>query len=57
MTVVIITIIVIIVIIIKDGEEDEEKRMLAFIRCLLYLPGTILNASHIIFKFILTMII
>ena len=39
-----------------EVEGEEEKVMLAFMWCLLYLPGTVINVLHIIFKFILTMI-
>ena len=40
---------------IIEGEEEEDELVIAFIRHLLYLPGTVLSSLHTISKFILTM--
>lgn len=40
--------------IIEEGEEEEDELMIAFIRHLLYLPGTVLSSLHTISNFILT---
>lgn len=46
--------IIITTTIIEEGEEEEDELMIAFIRHLLYLPGTVLSSLHTISNFILT---
>ena len=41
--------------IIEEGEEEKEALMLALIKYLLYLPGTVLSSLHIVSKSILSM--
>ena len=41
--------------IIEEGVEEKEELMLALIRYLLYLPGTVLSSLYIVSKFILSM--
>ena len=40
---------------IEEGEEEKQELMLALIRYLLYLPGTVLSSLHLVSKFILSM--
>lgn len=40
---------------IEEGEEEKEELMLALIRYLVYLPGTVLSSLHLVSKFILSM--
>ena len=40
--------------IIEEGEEEKEVLMLALIKYLLYLSGTVLSSLHIVSKFVLS---